>query len=809
MKPWRVLCLLLLLLPLIGLCSAASAQPSLQHVWIDRGTETTEFGWLTYYQHIVLTVSDPAGAGDIAGAQIIDSDGRWYCLCVGNCSAWQIDPQTMGFEVWTPILHAPPSPSTYYVAAQDQSGNWDSLTTTAAPPVSSTPPESLQSPVMDTVITNTTPTFQWTTTIPGASYYLRVDEEGTGRVWQAQLGSQASVAYNFDSTATRAALDPGRNYYWALESSVPVTVTPADPRVTFCDAQCAHGRFSVYQAYPTTLPTLPGKLAYAVTSTGWVGWPDSYEATMRYDPNNPTPPAVRSWLGPLGSAFADWSPDGSKLLYGWGGAVIDDLSGAQPTLIPNLYGGDFRWSPDGTRIVYSVRGPDNPALPDGINDDVWFVNADGSYPHPLINSYDECERRPVWSPDGQWVAYGDIGLNYSGTRLMRYDGTQNHALVVNGVAGYPGAHDLWFGWEQSWSPDGTKLAAPFSGYDANGNVLQGIGTWSLATGLITPVFLAPGTNCCAYPHLPVWSPDGTQIVFASGHHLAVQPGYKQFEPEVELWLINSDGSGPVTRLTYNHSFDSANSWWGPNTLPTQPGQPATVTKGECTVTFDTVTAPGTTSVTMFDTPPALIPNNFELTPPGHDFYEITTDATLGTGSWITITLPYDDTGLTLLQEQGLQVLHLVSGAWHTIVPLSVDTVNNLITFKCQSLSPFTVALGPKLVGPLQPINQDGSSIFKQRSTLPVKFQLVNPDGSYVANAVAKLYYAKVSNSVTGEYAEATSTAQADAGNTFRYDAAAHQYIFNLNLKSFSTGTWSLRIEINGLVAKEFAISINK
>ena len=79
----------------------------------------------------------------------------------------------------------------------------------------------------------------------------------------------------------------------------------------------------------------------------------------------------------------------------------------------------------------------------------------------------------------------------------------------------------------------------------------------------------------------------------------------------------------------------------------------------------------------------------------------------------------------------------------------------------------------------------------------------------MADALAKLYYAKVSNSVTGEYAEATSTAQADAGNTFRYDAAAHQYIFNLNLKSFSTGTWSLRIEINGLVAKEFAISINK
>ncbi|HEU4402315.1 MAG TPA: hypothetical protein VFT43_09435, partial [Candidatus Polarisedimenticolia bacterium] len=51
----------------------------------------------------------------------------------------------------------------------------------------------------------------------------------------------------------------------------------------------------------------------------------------------------------------------------------------------------------------------------------------------------------------------------------------------------------------------------------------------------------------------------------------------------------------------------------------------------------------------------------------------------------------------------------------------------------------------------------------------------------------------VTNSVLGTELEAISTAAADSGNTFRYDAGSDQYIFNLATKPLSAGTWQIRI----------------
>jgi hypothetical protein len=95
-------------------------------------------------------------------------------------------------------------------------------------------------------------------------------------------------------------------------------------------------------------------------------------------------------------------------------------------------------------------------------------------------------------------------------------------------------------------------------------------------------------------------------------------------------------------------------------------------------------------------------------------------------------------------------------------------------------------------GYLQPINADGSSIFKLGSTVPVKFTLPSGGASAVT---ATLSLAKVSSGIDGSYLEATSTAQASTGNTFRYDAAAGQYIFNLSTKGLTSGTWRLRANL--------------
>ncbi len=112
---------------------------------------------------------------------------------------------------------------------------------------------------------------------------------------------------------------------------------------------------------------------------------------------------------------------------------------------------------------------------------------------------------------------------------------------------------------------------------------------------------------------------------------------------------------------------------------------------------------------------------------------------------------------------------------------------------------------PKFVGFLDPINDDGSSIFHLGSTVPVKFRLFGADGNQITDAACELHVAKVTDNVTGTYEEATSTGAADSGNSFRY--ADGHYQFNLGTTVLSAGTYRLRVTVNGANAHETTISL--
>jgi hypothetical protein len=109
-------------------------------------------------------------------------------------------------------------------------------------------------------------------------------------------------------------------------------------------------------------------------------------------------------------------------------------------------------------------------------------------------------------------------------------------------------------------------------------------------------------------------------------------------------------------------------------------------------------------------------------------------------------------------------------------------------------------------GLLQPINQDGTSIFKKGSTVPVKFALT--DGSSGITALgARLYLTLVSNGIVGTEFEAESNAAADSGNTFRY--ADGQYIFNLSTKAMAEGSWQLRVDLLDGEVRTLLMSLEK
>jgi hypothetical protein len=101
-------------------------------------------------------------------------------------------------------------------------------------------------------------------------------------------------------------------------------------------------------------------------------------------------------------------------------------------------------------------------------------------------------------------------------------------------------------------------------------------------------------------------------------------------------------------------------------------------------------------------------------------------------------------------------------------------------------------------GVLPPIRQDGSSIFKYGSSIPVKFKLTGACAGN-PNLVADIFLAKISDHIAGSEMEAEATSAATTGNTFLYDPTDDQYVFVLASKPLSPGTWQIRIDLGDMV----------
>ena len=118
-------------------------------------------------------------------------------------------------------------------------------------------------------------------------------------------------------------------------------------------------------------------------------------------------------LGP-GRFFApDWSPRGTHIVLSQGQGdgtqrlVTVEPDGSDLTIIGTRedWDADPTWSPDGQRIAFvgNCHAP-------GCNRfvmDLWVMNADGTSPQRLTtgNAIDDDVGEPVWSPDGQWLAF--------------------------------------------------------------------------------------------------------------------------------------------------------------------------------------------------------------------------------------------------------------------------------------------------------------------------------------------------------------------------------------------------------------------
>jgi hypothetical protein len=94
-----------------------------------------------------------------------------------------------------------------------------------------------------------------------------------------------------------------------------------------------------------------------------------------------------------------------------------------------------------------------------------------------------------------------------------------------------------------------------------------------------------------------------------------------------------------------------------------------------------------------------------------------------------------------------------------------------------------------------PINADGSSNFKAKGTVPVRFALSAGGSSTCSLPPATIAVTRTVGAETGPINEDTYTFAADNGSNFRI--AGCQYVYNLSAKALGTGTYRVDIQIGG------------
>jgi len=238
-----------------------------------------------------------------------------------------------------------------------------------------------------------------------------------------------------------------------------------------------------------------------------------------------------------GSWAPVWSPDGQWIAFAHRDEdrnisleTMRSDGTERTTMDEDVFGGDFIWSPDGRHVAYGYS-------PMTSEQGIWVAALDGSGAQLLL---------PVSSSsdDGFW-AIGDLDWSPTGAELAftgRQTGVSGKQLYAihtdgSGLRRLQCADDWVVG--ASWSPDGHWIATSCGGalyrVAADGNSYE-----ALATGLTTQ-------------EPPVWSPDGSQILYASDS--TGSGGLWSYDVDTETSSFLTDFTGtqldwqPVVRFT--------------------------------------------------------------------------------------------------------------------------------------------------------------------------------------------------------------------------------------------------------------------
>jgi Tol biopolymer transport system component len=152
---------------------------------------------------------------------------------------------------------------------------------------------------------------------------------------------------------------------------------------------------------------------------------------------------------------------------------------------------------EGTSMSVAIS-PDGRTLAMDLQGSIWTLPVTGGKAKRITDVFNDA-RQPVWSPDGQWIAffaYRDGGYDLW---AIAPDGSKQHKLTV-------GPYDDR---EPAWSHDGKRVA--FAS-DRDNPLGSSYNIWMLdiASGEIRRLTNNPAEN-----RMPSWSPDDQEVAFSS------------------------------------------------------------------------------------------------------------------------------------------------------------------------------------------------------------------------------------------------------------------------------------------------------
>jgi len=221
-------------------------------------------------------------------------------------------------------------------------------------------------------------------------------------------------------------------------------------------------------------------------------------------------------LGSLGDSFLGVL----RKRDNWGVANLSLWEPGTDTLIPILAlesATNFSLDPTGQRVAWLDSSASK--WPDGSSYNIQQVKT-YHFESDLLQTYPVWGHEVSWSPDGRYLVVP------AGNKLQILEVTSGEVKQLDDFNRYPLGHF-------TWRPDSMELVWEKEVKDKNGEKRIELWSWQADGGKIGPLF----TPQHFLNREPVWSPDGTSLVYAAG---------KKETTRLYLWDVQTDTHRPLT-----------------------------------------------------------------------------------------------------------------------------------------------------------------------------------------------------------------------------------------------------------------------